>query len=262
MWMTGEPGRAPLRISCPPQSYLHASAVTAAGLLLALHHRQICGEGQHVDTSAQQCPTWMLTHTYAYWDLLGINLRRAGTRRQFGETLVRTVWPCKDGYVTFVLAGGLIGAKGQRRLVELVDKEGMADDWLKEFKWEEWSAAARTQEQIDKLTAAFSRFFKTKTKAQLLDAAVKNNIMLAPVNTVADLMTSPQLKDRDYWVDIEHRELGANITYPGAPCKLTETPWQIRGRAPLVGEHNTEVYEDELGFSNKRMQSLESAGVI
>jgi len=120
MWMTGEPGRAPVRISCPPQAYLHASAMTAAGLLLALRYRVMNGKGQHVDTSAQQCPIWMLTHTYAYWDLFKVNLARAGTLRQFGERVTRTVWPCKDGYVAFMFAGGLIGAKGQRRVVELM----------------------------------------------------------------------------------------------------------------------------------------------
>ena len=262
MWMTGEPGRAPIRISCPAQAYLHASAITAAGLLLALRHRANSGEGQHVDTSAQQCPVWMLTHTYAYWDLLKVNLGRAGVFRQFGERLLRTVWPCKDGFITFMFAGGLIGAKGQRRVVELMEKEGMAGDWLKEFNWEEWGAADSDQETIDRISEAFGEFFKTKTRAELLNEAVRSNIMLAPVNTVADLVESPQLKKREYWVEMEHPELSDTITYPGAPCKMTETPWQISGRPPLIGEHNNEVYEDGLGFSKNEMAALKRAGII
>ena len=262
MFMTGESGRAPLRISCPPQAYLHASAITVAGLLLALLHRATSGRGQHIDTSAQQCPTWMLTHTYAYWDLLRVNIGRAGVFRQFGETLLKTVWPCKDGYIVFMFAGGLIGAKGQRRVVELMAEEGMAEDWFKEFNWEDWSADDGFQERVDRIAQAFGRYFKTKTKAELFNEALKNNIMLAPVNTVADLMGNPQLKERGYWVELEHPELGTSITYPGAPCKLTETSWQIRGRAPLVGEHNSEIYGKELGFSRQEMTILKSAGVI
>ena len=262
MWMTGEPGRSPLRISCPPQTYLHASAITAAGLLLALRHRYMSGEGQHIDTSAQQCPTWMLTHTYAYWDLLKVNLGRAGVYRQFGEKLLRTVWPCKDGYVAFMFAGGLIGAKGQRSVVELMEKEGMAEDWLRELNWDDWSATDGSQEEVDRIIEAFGRFFKTKTKAELFNEALKNNIMLAPVSTVADLAGNVQLNARDYWVEIEHPELDNSIKYPGAPCKLTETPWRIKGRAPLIGEHNCQVYEGELGFSSKEMATLRSAGVI
>jgi crotonobetainyl-CoA:carnitine CoA-transferase CaiB-like acyl-CoA transferase len=204
----------------------------------------------------------MLTHTYAYWDLLKVNLGRAGVLRHFGEKFLRTVWPCRDGYITFMFAGGLIGAKGQRRVVELMEKEGMAEDWLKEFNWEEWSADTGSQEEVDRISEAFGRFFKTKTKAELLDEAVKSSIMLAPVNTVADTIGNPQLNDRDYWVEVEHPELGAIITYPGAPCKLTETPWQIKGRAPLIGEHNSEIYEKELGFSKTEVVTMKSARII
>ena len=138
----------------------------------------------------------------------------------------------------------------------------MAEDWLKEFNWEGWSSATSRQEKVDRISEAFSQFFKTKTKAELFDEAVKSNIMLAPVETVADLMGNPQLKDRDYWVEVEHPELGATITYPGAPCKLTETPWQIKGRAPLIGEHNNEIYERELGFCKKEITTLKGTGII
>jgi len=252
MWMTGEPGRAPVRISCPPQTYLHASAMTAVGLLLALCYRQMTGEGQHVDTSAQQCPTWMLTHTYTYWDLLKINIGRAGSYRHFGQVFLRTIWPCKDGYIAFMFAGGAIGAKGQRRIAELIDQAGMSDDWLRGLDWEDWNAAIVTQEEVDRVSQAFGQFFRTRTKAELLDEAVKSGIMLGSVNTVADIMTNPQLKARDYWEEVEHEDIGTTITYPGAPCKLTETPWRVGRRAPLIGEHNSEVFERELRLPGKQ----------
>jgi len=262
MWMTGEPGRAPLRISHPPQAYLHASAMAVAGSLMALHYRSRTGEGQHVDVSAQQCPSWMLTHTYAYWDLMKVNLGRAGMWRQFGPIQLRTLWPCQDGYITFMLSGGLIGAKGQRRVVELMDREGMAPDWLKEIDWEQVDALSATHEATEPITEAFGEFFKTKTKAWLLKEAVAGGIMLAPVNTVKDVTDDPQLSARDYWVQVEHPEVGDTIFYPGAPCKLTETPWQIEGRAPLIGEHNSDIYQGELGLSNEELVALKAAGVI
>jgi len=109
---------------------------------------------------------------------------------------------------------------------------------------------------------AFGEFFKVKTKAELLKEAVEGGIMLAPVNTVKDVMGDPHLKDRDYWVEVEHQELGTTITYPGAPCKLSETPWQIEGRAPMIGEHNGEIYEKELGLSREELVVLKGAGVI
>jgi len=230
--------------------------MTAVGLLLALRYREMTGEGQHVDTSAQQCPIWMLTHTYAYWDLLRINIGRAGSYRHFGQVFLRTIWPCKDGYIAFMFAGGAIGAKGQRRIVELIDQAGTADDWLRGLDWQNWNAATVTQEEVDRISQAFGQFFMTRTKAELLDEAVKSGIMLGPVNTVADIMTNPQLKARDYWVDVEHEEIGTTITYPGAPCKLSETPWRITRRAPLIGEHNSEVYEGEARSAKEGPSSL------
>jgi len=262
MWMTGEPGRAPLRISHPPQAYLHASAMAAVGSLMALRYRAMTGEGQHVDVSAQQCPVWMLTHTYAYWDLMKVNLGRQGGWRQFGPTRIRTLWPCKDGYITFMFSGGLIGAKGQQRVVELMDRDGMAPDWLKEIDWEEVDALSATQEALEPITEAFGEFFKTKTKAWLLNEAVAGGIMLAPVNTVKDVAEDTQLKARDYWMDVAHPELGTTIAYPGAPCKLTQTPWRIKGRAPFIGEHNGDIYERELGLSWEELVALKGAGVI
>jgi len=262
MWMTGEPERAPLRVGCPPQVYLHAGAMATTGLLLALRYREITGEGQHVDLSAQQCPTWMLTNTYVYWDLLRMNLKRLGAWRHFGKVRIRTVYPCKDGYIAFVHVGGHIGSRMHRKVAELISEAGMADDWLKEFDWENWDAWAAPQEEVDAVSEAFGRFFKTKTRAELMGEAVKGEIMLAPVNTVADIMADSQLKARNFWVEVEHEELGRTITYPGAPCQLRETPWLIKGRAPLIGEYNSDIYERELGLSSQELITLRGAGVI
>ena len=115
---------------------------------------------------------------------------------------------------------------------------------------------------MEPITEAFSEFFKTKTKAWLLKEAVARGIMLAPVNTVRDVAEDPQLRARHYWVEVEHPELGTAIAYPGAPCKLTETPWRVEGRAPLIGEHNSEIYQKELGLSNEELVALKGAKVI
>lgn len=256
MWMTGEQGRAPVRISHPPQAYLHASAMAVVGSLMALHYRAVNGKGQHVDVSAQQCPSWMLTNSYAFWDLQKKILARAGILRQFGDYHIKTVWRARDGYVTFMFSGGSIGAKGQRRVVELMDRDGMAEDWLKEIDWNEVGALSTQVDRLEKMTEAFSRYFETKSKDELLDEAIKGGIMLAPVNTVADVFLDPQLQARDYWVDVRHPELSTTIKYPGAPAKMSETPWQIKGRAPHIGEHNSEIFEDELQMSRVELERL------
>jgi crotonobetainyl-CoA:carnitine CoA-transferase CaiB-like acyl-CoA transferase len=262
MWMTGEPGRAPLRISHPPQAFLHASAMAAVGCLMALHYRAATGMGQHVDVSAQQCPSWMLTNTYAYWDLMKQNLSRGGVLRHFGNIHLKTVWPARDGHVSFMFAGGSIGAKGQRRIAELMGKEGMAEDWLRELNWDQLDAFNAEQAQIDRISEAFSRLFAAKEKAWLLEEAVKGGIMLGPINTVADVVHDPQLEARDFWTKVDHPELGAAIDYPGAPVKMSKTPWRIRGRAPGIGQHNADIFGKELGLSQGDLARLEEMEVI
>ncbi len=262
MWMTGEPGRAPLRVSQPPQAYLHASGIAAVGCLMALLHRAATGKGQHVDVAAQQCPSWMLTNSYAFYDLKQKILARAGVYRQFGDSIIKTVWRTKNGFVTFMFSAGAIGAKGQRRVVELMDRDGMAEDWLREINWEDTDAFSRGDRLFEKITEAFGRFFETKTKEELLEEAIKAGIMLAPVNTVAELREDPQLEARDFWIDVDRPDQKSFMKFPGAPVRMSETPWEINGRAPFIGEHNAEVYGQELNFSQEELKRLTRLGVI
>jgi len=115
---------------------------------------------------------------------------------------------------------------------------------------------------MDKIEEPTSRFFTTKTKAELLEGAINKGVMLYPVATTADMMEDPQLAARKFWVDVEHPELDTAITYPGAFGHCSETPPRISRRAPLIGEHNLEIYQDELGISREKLTILKEAGVI
>ncbi|MDO8672145.1 MAG: CoA transferase, partial [Dehalococcoidia bacterium] len=139
---------------------------------------------------------------------------------------------------------------------------GYAPEWLKVLKWEEFSATAATQEQIDAIMVAASLFFAIKTKVELFAAAVEKGCMFAPINTPRDVFADPQLKYREFWTELDHEELGARIPYPGAPCKLSVTPWRLRRRAPLIGEHNRDIYMEELGLSENDLCRLKGEGVI
>jgi crotonobetainyl-CoA:carnitine CoA-transferase CaiB-like acyl-CoA transferase len=143
-----------------------------------------------------------------------------------------------------------------------MDRDGMAEDWLKEIDWNEVGALSTQVDRLDNMTEAFGGYFETKSKDELLDEAIEGGIMLAPVNTVADVFHDPQLQARDYWEDVQHPELSATIKYPGAPAKMSETPWQIKGRAPHIGEHNREIFEDELQMSRKELERLKKLEMI
>ena len=86
--------------------------------------------------------------------------------------------------------------------------------------------------------------------------------MLYPVATTDDMLENAQLAARGFWEEVEHPELGTTITYPGSFANSSEISPRISRRAPLIGEHNQEIYEQELGISKEKLVTLKQAGVI
>ena len=263
MYITGNPDQPPLRISLP-QSFLLASAHGAAASMIAHYYRETTGEGQHVDVSAQECVLWEIANAIPLWQLNQNILRRAGSYMsgRWTGTKQRLLWKCQNGYVLFYILGGAFGVKTNRAIVKWMEDENIAPAFLKTFNWDAFDMAAQTQEMEDEIEVYIDKLFKMFTKEELYDQALKRGIMLCPVNTSKDILENAQLKEREFWVDIQHPELSTNIRYPGAFAKLSETPLHIKRRAPLVGEHNLEIYQGELNYSEVELQELQNAGVI
>jgi len=118
------------------------------------------------------------------------------------------------------------------------------------------------KEQYAPVDECLRAFLKSHTKQELYDGAQQRRLQLSMVSTVEDLLENPQLEALGYFVYVKHPELGATLKYAGAPYNLSETPWRIRERAPLIGEHNLEIYEKELGFSREELTLLKQGGVI
>jgi benzylsuccinate CoA-transferase BbsE subunit len=256
--MTGSPDRPPARVSID-QAYVVASAQAAMGAMIAHYYREVTGKGQHVDTSMQESVILSALTVPQQWDLEGFIWSRAGAFLPRSGKRVRHLWPCKDGYVAWRLFGGGLGVK-TRALVEWMDSEGQAGE-LTEVNWEEMDILTVAPEEFDHWQDLFGKFFKSHSKAELCSEALARGIVLFPASTPEDLLEDPQLKARDYWKKVEHPELNSTIIYPGALYKSSETSWKIR-RAPLIGEHNKEVYEGELGFSKEALAILKRGGVI
>lgn len=262
MYTTGDPDRPPVRNSVE-QSYVQAGAQAAVASMFAHYHRQITGTGQHVDVAMQDA-----MHTTAMVAAVGISRwryakelpRRGGERSAYGTIKARHVWPCRDGYIGWRLYVGLLG-NHTRRIVEWMDAEGKAGA-LKEVSWEQIGLDQVDQQQWDRWEEAFSQFFLSRSKSDLLQAAIEKGYILAPVNTPADLMNHEQLQHRGFWTDVRHPELDTSIIYPGAPYKTSAGYCGIWRRAPLIGEHNEEIYIEQLGLTEEELSRLEQDGVI
>lgn len=261
MWLCGSENRAPIRIAVP-QAFLHGGAEAAMGSLVALWHRQMTGQGQQVDVSIRESVMWECLGANNHWDLNQEILKREGPFRVFGPFRMRYLFKCKDGDIVVLVLGGKVGAKGQKKLAEWIDREGMANDFLRGFDWDNFDAAHYSDELARPLESMLQAFFNTKTKEELFAAAREMGFFLAPVNNVRDLLESPQHRFREFWIEVQHPELGKSLTYPGAPFKTSEVSWRLAYRWPEIGEDNNAIYQEELGLSEEEIKNLKGAGVI
>ena len=237
-----------------------AGADGVQGALTALYHRWSTGEGQHVDVSVHEAVVQCTEHITAGWDMRKF-VQKRGEVGVIGGPRLTHLWHCKDGYVSWFYWGGLMSLRTNVPMVKWMEAEGMVDDFLKEYDWSTFGFET-TQEDVDRIEALTAEFFMARTKAELSEGALKHGVQLYPVSTPADMLESPQLAARNFWQEVEHPELGTTITYPGAFANASEAPPQISRRAPLIGEHNEEIYENELHISRQTLLALKQAGVI
>jgi crotonobetainyl-CoA:carnitine CoA-transferase CaiB-like acyl-CoA transferase len=270
MQICGDPDRPPVRIS-HPQAYYFAAADGLAGAMAAHYYREETGEGQHVDVSMQQSVVPLAMTAPLLWEFYKINQKRGGSeqivehRLEDGTqktTRLRTVWPTKDGYVQYTVMGGVIGAPSSRALTEAMDSVGMAPEELMSKDWEALNRQTITQEEIDRISEPIGKYFAAHSTMEIYEEAVKRRIILAPLSTTAQIRENVQLQERGAWTEVAHPELGTSIPFPGDWARLTETPLSLRRRSPLIGEHNQEVYGDELGIPKEQMNLLKGSGII
>jgi crotonobetainyl-CoA:carnitine CoA-transferase CaiB-like acyl-CoA transferase len=232
--------------------------------MIAHYYRETTGQGQHVDVSIQASVAGKLANAIPTWELSHTVLKREGSY-MFGrgaKLRMRLLWPCKDGYVTFALMGGKLGAKSNEVVARWIIEEDMAPDFFKKIDWPSLDMAKQTQEDQERLEGVVARFFAKYTKEEIYRRANREGVLLCPQSSCKDILENVQLRSRDFWVKVEHPELGASINYPGPFLKASRTPPVLRRRAPLIGEHNDEVYKGELGLSEKELGTMHQDGVI
>ncbi len=263
MYLVGEPGKPPLRVTLP-QAAMWTGMYAAGGALIAHYRRQKTGRGQHVDVSMQAGILWALANAPAFWSLGRANLHRAGSLivgRNINGAKMTAVYPCKDGYINFIIYGGEAGKRSNEGMVEWMAEQGVAPDWLKQKDWGAFNVATCAQEEIDAIEKHFGAFLRERTKAEFSCEAVKRGILGYPVADARDIMNDEQLQARGFWQTLDCGEMGA-LNFPGAFAKFSNGACGIQRRAPRVGEHNREIYVGELGLNESELERLGREGVV
>ena len=242
--IAGDDDRAPVRVGVP-QAFAHAAAEAAAGVMVALHGRLRSGLGQRIDLAAQEA-VMIATQGFALTAAIGAKpILRSGVGPRVGVVHARLSWPAKDGMVSIThLFGPTIGP-ATRRLMDYVCEQGFCDAATRDKDWIEYGAmlldGREPIAEFDRVKACIAACTALKTKAELLAEALDRRLLIAPVNTMADLVNSPQIAERGYLVRPEGDGASAEVRYPGPFAKFTRSPIGVSRRPPRIGEHSNEV---------------------
>lgn len=238
------------------QAYAAANLFGAVASLAAVYEAEASDSGQHVDVSMQECVVMGMENAVQFFELEGtVRRRNAGQHRQAGTG----VFECKDGAI-YLMAGGIGANRFWGTTVQwLLDERVEGAEDLLDSRWANVDYLL-TDEAKAAFKAIFNRFALTRTKLELYTEGQARRIPLAPINNSADIVQGRQLQERGYFVQTMLAD-GRQALMPGAPYKLSATPWQLRRPAPKLGEHSAEILS-EFGIDAQRRQQLQQQGVV
>jgi crotonobetainyl-CoA:carnitine CoA-transferase CaiB-like acyl-CoA transferase len=228
MSVTGEPERPPVKVGLPITD-LGAGLFALSAILAALHWRATSNRGQHIDTSLFEAglalSVWEATEYFA-----GQLPQRLGTAHRMSAPY--QAFRCADGHIT-------IGAANDRMFARLAALLGH-DEWTRDHRFA--TDAARVGHR-DALATAIEAITSTRPCQEWLTRLDAAGIPCGPIRNYAEVFADPHVAAREMTVTVDHPTLG-ELTTLGTPLKLSATPLNPRGRAPLLGEHTAEVLRE------------------
>lgn len=245
MSISGLAGREPLKHG-GMQSQYEGGLSGVVGTLAALHARDMLGEGQQVDISLQDVVTSTLViHQPMYGWVGAVQGRRRPSGSNYGQ-----VQRCKDGYFIWQTGGGA-------EWTDITEFFGVEE--LKEERFA--SVAGRALHGVD-LDRIVLEGTKDRTMQELfITASEKYHMLFGIVQEPEDLANCPHLAAREYFQEVDHPVMG-RIKVPFRLWSMPDAPAVYRRCAPLLGEHNAEVYGGMLGLGAERIAALTAKGVI
>jgi len=249
-YVTGEPGRAPVRSGISLGDSL-ASLYAVIGALIAVHARDVLGrgEGQVVDVALYEAVFNLMESMVPEFDVAGIVRERTGSSLP-GITPSNT-YCSGDG--SYVAIGGNSDAIF-KRLMKAIGRPELGED--PRYK----TNADRTEhaEELDALIEEWVQLHPTGEILRILDEAA---VPVGPIYSVDDIVEDEQYQAREMLLETEIEGIGP-VKMPGLVPKLSETPGGVEWYGGLLGAHNEEVYGGLLGLSAEEIERLSEEGVI
>ncbi len=229
-------------------SLLQAGATAAIAAMAGLMAKRRHGVGQQIDFATYEAiassPDRRIQSVMTY-QFSGLLPHRPGKAGYF----MTATYPCKDGFVEFWCDWPRWG-KAKALLGNPPNLEG--PEWTED--------AAKDPALIERFDRVLLAWLARKTMREAFHEAQALKVLVAPVFSAEDFANDEYYRSRGFWAEVEHAAMG-RVTIPGAPFRMEESPWELRRPAPLLGEHNAEVF-GELAYSAAEQAALRQAGAI
>ena len=244
--ITGEIGREPLK-GPQSQSQYQAGLFAFSATMCGIMARGFTGEGQRIDVSILESVNSVLLPTI---------LRGVGAGAKQGRGIPVRAYPsnffqCKDGHI-------YLYAPGELRWADLLSALEIDPSAAEDPRF---ANGGTRFENADELARLFEPRLMAADRETIFGKVNDWGLTAGSALSIDELFTSEHLKERVFFVDIEHPRTGT-LKYPGAPFNMTETPWRVRSPAPLLGQHNQRVYGERLGYTQVELTHLTQMGII
>ena len=245
LYISGDPKMTPCN---PPetQSYYYASLFAAYGAMLALWQRETRGIGAWIDTSIQASMA-LHEHVAFNYSAEGRVMKRAGSQHQHNAPA--NLFRCTNGWIALFVT--------QNHWPILLKAWDGHDPALDDPKW--INSNLRRQ-HADYINAEVTSFTMRYTKEDLAAMMQKNGIPGLPVNSPSDFMKDPHIEAREFFSTVTHPVLGTFLQ--AGNSFLVDGARTAPSPAPLLGQHNAEVYCGELALSANELAALAAEKII
>jgi crotonobetainyl-CoA:carnitine CoA-transferase CaiB-like acyl-CoA transferase len=228
-------------------------------ILAAVYYRDMTGEGQYIDASIHEAcalTTEAAGTTYIY---TGKVVQRHTGRAASLDQSEPTQFQSQDGlWVNTTRTGFNLTPARLQRLATMLDQYGLAQDLLDE----KYQNPAIIQANLQHIGEVLEHFFAHVPQEDAWRAGQENGLPWGGVRSLDEIIHDEHLRDRDFFTEVEHPELGRRFIYPGGATIYNSSPWRISRRAPLIGEHNEEIFCGELRVQKAALTLLAESGVI
>jgi formyl-CoA transferase len=233
-----------------PLADLTAGQYAAQSAVYAVFDREMSegNEGQMVDVSLYEPLFRLFIGKVEAYDALDYVSERTGNRSE--NSAPRNMYETADGYVA-------LSASSQRIFENVADAIGR-EDLIDDPRFETNADRLDNVEELDNIIEGWTRERSTDEVIEVMEAS---DAIVGPIYDMGDIFEDTHYQARDNIVTVDDPDLGQVKTHGVVP-KYSRTPGEVSHLGSSTGEHNEEVYLEEVGLNEERYESLQDDGVI